>query len=322
MRVAVTGATGTIGSALVKELLERGDEVVALSRDPERAREKLAPLAAAGGGPGMSTAAAGSGLSTVKWANPSTGPAPADALSGCDGVVHLLGEPVDQRWSDDAKQRIRNSRVFGTRYLVAGLRDADPRPSVLVSQSATGWYGPRGDEAVDEGEPAADDFLAKVVQDWEGEARAAAELGMRLALMRTGVVLSESGGALGRMLTPFKLGVGGPIAGGRQYVPWVHIDDVVGAMTCALEDERVRGPVNLTAPEPVTNRELSRTLARVLRRPAFMPVPGFAVKLLYGEMSSVVTTGARVVPGRLAELGYRFRRPGLEDALRSATGRA
>ena len=306
MRVAVTGATGNIGSALVRHLLERGDEVVALSRDADAAREKL------GGG---------ERLTTARWANPSTGPAPADALSGCDAVVHLLGEPVDQRWSAEAKERIRNSRVFGTRYLVATLREADPRPRVLVSQSATGWYGARGGESLDESEPAAGDFLAQVVRDWEGEARAAAELGMRVALMRTGVVLSESGGALAKMLTPFRLGVGGPVAGGDQYVPWIHIDDVVGGLTCALDDERVRGPVNLTAPEPATNRELSRALGRVLRRPAFMPVPGFALKLMYGEMSTIVTTGARVVPARLAELGYRFRRPDLEDALRAATGR-
>ena len=304
MRVAVTGATGNIGSALVRELLERGDEIVALTRDPARAREQL-----------------GDRVSAVTWANPSTGPAPAEALSGCDGVVHLLGEPVDQRWSDEAKERIRNSRVFGTRYLVAGLREADPRPAVLVSQSATGWYGARGDESLDEAEPAAGDFLAQVVRDWEDEARSAAELGLRVALTRTGVVLSESGGALGKMITPFKLGVGGPVAGGKQYVPWVHIDDVVGAMLCALEDERVRGPVNLTAPEPATNRDLSKALGRVLRRPALMPVPGFALKLMYGEMSSIVTTGARVVPARLAELGYRFRRPNLDDALRAATGR-
>ena len=304
MRVAVTGATGNIGSALVRELLERGDEVVALTRDPARAREKL-----------------GERVSAVTWANPSTGPAPADALSGCDGVVHLLGEPVDQRWSDEAKERIRDSRVFGTRYLVAGLRESDPRPAVLVSQSATGWYGARGDESLEESEPAAGDFLAQVVRDWEAEAKSAAELGMRVALTRTGVVLSESGGALAKMVTPFKLGVGGPVAGGRQYVPWVHIDDVVGAMVCALDDERVRGPVNLTAPEPATNRQLSKALGRALRRPAVIPVPGFALKLMYGEMSSIVTTGARVVPARLAELGYRFRRPDLDDALRAATGR-
>jgi uncharacterized protein len=305
MRVAVTGATGTIGSALVRELLSRGDQVVALSRDPERARERL-----------------GEGVEAVAWEKPGVEPAPADALAGCDGVVHLLGEAVDQRWSDDAKRRIRDSRVLGTRYLVAGLRDADPRPRVLVSQSATGYYGPRGGEAVDEGEPAGDDFLAGVVVDWEAEARAAEDLGLRVAMTRTGVVLSESGGALGKMMTPFKLGVGGPVAGGDQYVPWIHIDDVVGGLVCALEDERVRGPVNLTAPDPATNRELSKALGRALRRPAVAPVPGFVLKLMYGEMSSIVTTGARVVPARLAEIGYRFRRPNLDDALRAATGRS
>jgi uncharacterized protein len=304
MRVAVTGATGTIGSALVRELVTRGDHVVALSRDPASARERL-----------------GEGVDAVAWEKPGSEVAPAHALSGCDGVVHLLGEPVDQRWSDEAKRAIRDSRVNGTRYLVAGLRDADPRPRVLVSQSATGYYGPRGDEPVDEGEPAGDDFLARVVVDWEAEARAAEALGLRVAMMRTGVVLSESGGALGKMMTPFKLGVGGPVAGGKQYVPWVHIDDVVGALICALEDERLEGPFNLTAPEPATNKELSKSLGRALRRPAIAPVPGFAVKLLYGEMSSIVTTGARVVPSRLAELGYRFRRPDLDDALRAATGR-
>lgn len=305
MRLAVTGATGTIGSALVRELLERGDEVVALTRDPDAAREKL-----------------GDGVEAVRWGNPSAEPAPSGALAGCDGVVHLLGEPVDQRWSDEAKERIRNSRVYGTRYLVAGLRDAEPRPRVLVSQSATGRYGARGEEAVDESEPSGDDFLARTVEEWEAEARAAEDLGMRVALTRTGVVLSPSGGALGKMITPFKLGVGGPVAGGRQYVPWIHLDDVVGGMVCALEDDRLRGPVNLTAPEPATNRELSKALGRVLRRPALLPVPGFALKLLYGEMASIVTTGARVVPARLAAIGYRFRRPDLEDALRAATGRA
>jgi uncharacterized protein (TIGR01777 family) len=304
MRVAVTGATGTIGSALVRELVSRGDEVVVLSRDPARARERL-----------------GEEVDAVAWEKPGSEPAPAHALSGCDGVVHLLGEPVDQRWSDDAKRAIRDSRVNGTRYLVAGIRDADPRPRVLVSQSATGYYGARGDEPVDESEPPADDFLARVVVDWEAEAQEAEELGLRVVRLRTGVVLTESGGALGKMMTPFKLGVGGPVAGGDQYVPWIHIDDVVGGLVCALEDDRLKGAINLTAPEPATNRELSKALGRALRRPAIAPVPAFALKLLYGEMSSIVTTGARVVPARLAELGYRFRRPDLDEALRAATGR-
>jgi uncharacterized protein (TIGR01777 family) len=157
---------------------------------------------------------------------------------------------------------------------------------------------------------------------WEAEARRAEELGARVALMRTGVVLSEGGGALEKMLPPFKLGVGGPVAGGRQFVPWVHVDDVAGALLFALDTDGAAGPINLAAPEPVTNAELSKALGRVLRRPALMPVPGFAVRLLYGDMASIVTTGVRMVPRRLGELGYEFRRPDLDDALRAATGRS
>ena len=305
MRVAVTGATGTIGQALVAALVARGDSVVALSRDKGQAQRKLA-----------------TGVEVVEWEEPSSSPAPAQALAGADGVVHLLGEPVAQRWSDSARAEIRDSRVRGTRNLVDGLRAADPRPRVLVSQSASGYYGPRGDERVDEREPAATgDFLADVVVAWEAEARRAEELGVRVALMRTGVVLSEGGGALEKMLPPFKLGVGGPVAGGRQFVPWVHVDDVVGALLFALDTDGASGPVNVAAPEPVTNAQLSKALGRVLRRPAFMPVPGFAVRTLYGEMASIVTSGVRMVPRRLDELGYEFRRPDLEDALRAATGR-
>ena len=299
MRVAVTGATGTIGRAVVRELQGRGDEVTALSRDAERARSAL-------------------GVEAVEWADPKAQPAPAEALRGRDGVVHLLGEPVAQRWTEEAKREIRDSRVLGTRNLVAGLGALDERPGVVVSQSASGWYGDRGDERLEEDAPAGDDFLARVVTEWEAEARAAGELGVRVVTARTGVVLSESGGALDRMLPPFKLGVGGPVAGGRQYVPWVHLDDVAGALAFCLHDERARGPVNLTAPEPVTNRDLSKALGRVLRRPAVAPVPGLAVRVLYGEMATVVTTGARAVPARLTELGYRFRRPDLEEALRDA----
>ena len=211
--------------------------------------------------------------------------------------------------------------MLATRNLVAGLARATPAPRVLVSQSASGWYGPRGDEPVDEEAPAGDDFLARVVADWEEEGHGAEELGLRLALTRTGVVLSEQGGALEKMLPFFKLGVGGPVAGGRQHVPWVHMDDVVGALLFCLDDDGARGPVNVTAPEPATNKELAKALGRVLRRPAFAPVPAAAVKALYGEMASIVITGARVVPRRLTELGYSFRQPDLDQALRSATGR-
>jgi uncharacterized protein (TIGR01777 family) len=301
MRVAVTGATGMIGRALVSELRERGDELTALSRDPGRAGSTL-------------------GVEASAWPDPKAEPPPLDALRGRDAVVHLLGETAAQRWSDEAKREIRESRVLSTRGLVAALAELPEgeRPRVLVSQSATGWYGPRGDERLDEQEPPGFDFLAGVVRDWEAEARKAEEHGVRVVTTRTGVVLAPQGGALAKMLPFFKLGIGGPVAGGRQYVPWVHLDDVVGAIAFSLEAD-LRGPVNVTAPEPVTNKELSRTLGRVLRRPAVAPVPGIAVKALYGEMASIVTTGQRAVPKRLEEAGYRFRRPELEEALRAAT---
>jgi uncharacterized protein len=302
VKVVVTGATGTIGRAVVRALLDRGDSVVALSRDAARAREAL-----------------GNGVEVHEWPDPQATPAPAAAFAEAGGVIHLLGEPVAQRWSEDAKREIRDSRVLGTRNLVAGLREAGPRLRTLVAQSATGFYGPHGDEVVDESTPAGDDFLARVVVDWEAEARAAdEELGLRVALCRTGVVLSQSGGALEKMLTPFKLGVGGPVAGGAQYMPWVHIGDVVGALLFALDTEGASGPLNVTAPEPATNRKVSKALGRALHRPSLMPVPRFAIKLLYGEMAAIVTTGVRAEPRRLRELGYEFRQPELDGAIRSA----
>jgi uncharacterized protein (TIGR01777 family) len=297
MKVAVTGATGTIGRAVVRALVERGDSVVALSRD-------------------ASSADLGPDVEVHSWRAPKQEAAPAVAFADVEGVVHLLGEPVAQRWSDDAKREIRESRVLGTRNLIAGLREAGPRLRVLVSQSATGIYGAHGAEPVDESAPAGDDFLASVVVEWEAEARAAAEeLGLRVPVCRTGVVLSPSGGALEAMLTPFKLGVGGPVAGGDQYIPWVHIDDVAGALLFALDSEEADGPMNVTAPAPATNREFSKALGRALHRPAVLPVPGFAIRLLYGEMATIVTTGVRAEPKRLQELGYAFHRPDLGPAL-------
>jgi uncharacterized protein len=303
MRVTITGATGTIGRAVKDELRERGDEVTALSRDAGRASATL-------------------GVEAQEWKDPRAEQPPLDSLRGHDGVIHLLGETVAQRWTDDVKREIRDSRVLSTRNLVDALGELPEgeRPKVLVSQSATGWYGAHGDERLDESEPAADDFLARVTADWETEAGKARELGMRVALTRTGVVMSQRGGALEKMLPFFKLGIGGPVAGGGQYVPWVHLDDVVGAIVFALDTGPADGPLNVTAPEPVTNGELSKALGRVLHRPAFAPVPGFAVKTLYGEMAEIVTTGQRAVPKRLTELGYTFRRPDLENALRDATG--
>jgi uncharacterized protein len=301
VRVAVTGATGVIGRRAIAAMLARGDQVVALTRDAERGREAL-----------------GGDVELHAWPDPKHAPPPTTALERADAVLNLLGEPIAQRWSDDAKREIRDSRVLGTRSLVAtiaGLPE-DRRPRALVSQSATGYYGPRGDDPVRESDPAGDDFLARVTVDWEREAGEAAAAGVRVAITRTGVVLSPAGGALEKMLPPFKLGVGGPVAGGRQYVPWIHLDDVVGAMLRCLDDDGAAGPLNLTAPSPVTNAELSKTLGRVLHRPAVLPVPHLALKTLYGEMATIVVTGQRAVPARLGELGYEFRHPELEAALR------
>jgi uncharacterized protein (TIGR01777 family) len=304
LRVTITGATGLIGRGLVAALRERGAEVTVLSRDPSRARERLA-------------VDEGPPLQAYAW-DLMREPAPADALSGRDAVVHLAGENVAQRWSEQAKRAIRDSRVVGTRNLLAGMLEAGMRPRALIAGSAIGYYGARGEEPLDEDAPPGSDFLAGVCVDWEAEARQATDLQMRIVTVRTGVVLDSRGGALAKMLPPFRLGVGGPVAGGRQYVSWIHRDDEIGMIVAALEDERWSGPINATAPEPVTNRELSHALGRALHRPALLPVPGAALGLLYGEMAQVVTTGARVVPAKGLVLGYEFRHPQLDEALASA----
>lgn len=298
-RVLLTGATGTIGQAACRALAHRGDQVVALSRNPERAREIL-----------------GERIELHAWPDPMRTPPPPAALGNTDGVIHLLGEPVAQRWSADAKSRIRDSRVLSTRMLVDALRELpdNGRPSVLVSQSATGFYGPSGDRELTEASPAGDDFLAEVVREWEAEAHRADDL-LRVVTTRTGVVLSPSDGALARMLPFFKAGIGGPVAGGRQYVPWIHLQDVVAALLFCLDHSDLRGPFNLTAPAPATNAELSHALGHVLHRPAVLPVPGFALRFLYGEMAGIVTTGQRAIPAALREHGFSFHHPDLEPAL-------
>jgi uncharacterized protein (TIGR01777 family) len=292
MKITVTGASGLIGSKLVERLRARGDEVATLSRNPSS--------------PGA-----------VRWL-PEQEPAPAAALGGSDAVIHLAGENVAQRWSDDAKRRIRSSRELGTRNLVAGIEAADPRPRVLVSASAVGYYGPHGDEELDEDTPPGDDFLAEVCVVWEREAQRAAELGLRVVCVRTGVMLDKAGGALAKMLPFFKLGVGGPVAGGDQYMPWIHVDDVVGIFLAALDGDAWQGPVNASAPAPVTNKTFSKALGRALHRPAFAPVPGLAIHALYGEMAEIVTQGQRVIPRRAQEHGYAFAHPDLDEALRAA----
>lgn len=295
MQVTVTGATGRIGSHLVAALKARGDAVTVLSRDPERAAEQL-------------------GVEALAWdAENETAPMPA--LVGRDAVVHLAGEDVGQRWSKDVKARILSSREGGTRSLVHAIFDAKPRPPVLVCASASGFYGARGDEPVDETSPPGRDWLADVVVRWEAQADTA-KLGTRVVKVRTGIVLDAGGGALAKMLPPFKAGLGGPIGGGRQYMPWIHLDDLVGIYLAAIDSADFAGPINASAPDPVTNKDFSHALGRALHRPAIAPVPAFTIKALYGEMSQIVLKGVRMVPGRAAELGYAFAHPDLDEALR------
>lgn len=299
-RIVITGATGGIGRALSAALRERGDEVIALSRDPERGRQVL-----------------GGGVEVTAWPDPVGSAPPGEALSGADAVVHLLGEPVAQRWTQEAKTRIRDSRVLSTHQLVGALAELgdEERPSVLVSQSATGFYGPSDARELDESAAAGHDFLAGVVTAWEAEAQAA-EPYLRVVRTRTGVVLSPDGGALAQMLPFFRLGIGGPVAGGGQYVPWIHLADLVAGLIFCVDAADLTGPVNLTAPNPVTNTELSHALGRVLRRPAVLPVPALALRALFGEMAQIVTTGQRVIPRRLERLRFVFTHPRVEPALR------
>jgi len=316
MQVTLTGATGLIGRRVVRALRARGDKLTVLSRDPERAQNSLEASTQPAGT--NADPAAGT-LQTMRW-NSSEEPAPSAALAGRDAVRHLAGENVAQRWTDRAKRAIRESRVTGTRHLVqglAGLEDGE-RPRVLVSSSAIGYYGVRGDEPIDEEAAAGQNFLGQTCSAWEAEAGAAEHHGMRVVRVRTGVVLDRDGGALAKMLLPFKLGVGGPVAGGRQYISWIHIDDVVGIMLTALENEQWQGAINATAPEPERNRDFSKALGRALHRPSLLPTPGAALRLLYGEMSEIVTTGARVLPARALVLGYEFRYTKLDSALRAA----
>ncbi len=301
MKVTVTGASGLIGTKLVAALKARGDDVLVLSRSPEKATIAL-------------------GVPALAW-DLLAGPPPAEALAGRDAVVHLAGEPVAQRWNEQRKKAILESRETGTRNLVKGLEAADPRPSVLVSSSAVGYYGKHGDERVPESAPAGSDFLADVCVRWEREADAAAPLGVRVVQLRTGVVLDKDGGALKTMLPPFKAGVGGPVAGGKQYMPWIHVDDIVGLYLRALDESSWSGAFNGSAPEPVTNKEFSKALGKVLKRPSFSPVPAFALRILYGEMAEIVTEGQRAVPERPLAEGYSFKHVDLHAALADALGK-
>jgi uncharacterized protein (TIGR01777 family) len=302
MKVLVTGATGFVGRRLCEVLNQRGHSVAVLSRNGFSAKQSLPVIDQA-----------------FSW-QPSTEPAPAEAFDGVDGVVHLLGESVQGRWNAANKAAIRDSRVIGTRNLVAGIARLESRPKVLVSASAIGYYGDRADEELIEESAPGDDFLAGVSREWENEAVAAERLGVRVTLPRISVVLAPGGGALGAMLLPFKLGAGGPLGSGRQWWSWIHRDDLVAMMIQLLESD-FSGPINAAAPNPVRQKEFAQVLGKVLRRPAFMPAPAFALKIALGGFSTELLSSKRVLPKAAERLGFSFRYPRLEEALRKALGR-
>lgn len=302
MKVVVTGATGFIGAALVRALLDRGDEVVALTRDPSRGRGRVDGRA-----------------SLERWGDDG---AVALALSGAGGVVHLAGENIfEKRWSEARRVALQQSRIDTTARLVALVREGRSKgagPRVLVSGSAVGIYGMREDDATftEADRPSGGDFLSDLCLGWERAAAPAAEAGVRVCHPRLGIVVGAGGGALDKMLTPFRLGVGGPIGSGRQWMSWVHLQDAVAALLFALDEASFDGPFNVTAPTPVTARDFARALGRALGRPAVAPVPGFALRLALGRgRASAVLTGQRVLPRRLLDAGFVFTFPTLDGAL-------
>ncbi len=301
MKVALTGASGFLGPLFVQRLLERGHTVHVLARDVKRALGRLPQ-----------------GVSGSFF--DATTPLSPDALEGAEAVVHLAGEPVAQRWTEAARRRIRDSRVVGTRLLVEALRAAGTVRH-FVSASAIGYYGAdRGAEPLTESSAPGEDFLAGVCRAWEAEAMEVAAAGIRTVVPRIGVVLHPEGGALKQMLPLFRLGLGGRMGSGRQYLSWVHREDTVGLLLFALEQPGLSGPMNVTAPEPATNADFSRALGAALHRPAVVPVPSFALKLAVGQMSEAVLGGQRVLPQRAQEAGYRFQYPTLPETLRSLLG--
>lgn len=301
MKVGVTGATGFIGRRLCAVLAARGVVITAFTRGVERARSALPP-----------------GVHLVAW-DPMVRPAPIEALEGLDAVVHLAGEPVKaRRWTPEERRRIHDSRALGTRHLVEGLAGVTSRPRALVSASAVGYYGDRGDERLDESSPPGHDFMAQVCVAWEAEAQRAEALGLRVVRLRSGLVLGSKGGLLQTMALPFRFGLGGTLGGGRQWVSWIHLEDEIGLILHCLEREDVRGPLNATSPQPATNRELTRELGSALGKPALLNVPKLALRLALGEVASMILASQRAYPTKAIETGYRFVFPELRPALAAA----
>ncbi len=300
MKIVVSGSTGLIGSALVPRLVEEGHDVVSL------VRRRVTP-----------------GERALSW-DPEAGEGRGGRIdraalegTGAEAVIHLAGENVFGRWTPAKKQRIRESRVQGTRLLSDALAGLSRKPRVLLAASAIGYYGDRGEEALTEQSAPGEDFLARVARDWEAATAAASRAGIRVVNMRFGVVVTTSGGALARMLPAFRVGLGGPVGSGKQYLSWISLDDVINAVRHVLANTDLTGPVNMTAPTPVTSREFAKTLGRVLGRPAVVPVPAFALRMVFGtEGAAMLQSGQRVLPARLLASGFRFQHSELEPVLR------
>jgi uncharacterized protein len=300
MRVLITGASGLIGSAVADALLARGDEVVGLTRDPAKARPKNPTV------------------NWHAWQATSERP-PPEALEGVDAVVNLIGEEINQRLTDEAKVRIRESRVTSAKNLLQGIEASPRTPSVFIGQSAIGYYGDTGERVVDEDSGPGEGFAAELPAEWEAAEREAERLGARTVILRTGLVLTKHGGLIKQLALPFKLGLGGPLGSGEQYMSWIHLDDEVALILWALDNEQVSGVINATAPVPVTNREFSKSLARALHRPAVIPTPKLAVAALRGrELADVVFGGARVIPRRALDLGFEFNYREIDPAMDAA----
>ncbi len=302
MRVFVTGGTGLIGSRLIRRLRERQDSVVLLSRRPAVARERL-----------------GANDKVVEG-DPTQPGAWMDALGDCDGVIHLAGENIfGRRWSEDFKALLVESRLKSTELMVQALAKSPRTPrgssKVLVNASAIGYYGPRGDEELSEEGSAGNDLLAHTCVEWEKAAHKAEESGVRVAMVRVGVVLDKEGGALAQMIRPFKLFAGGPVGSGKQWMSWIHHADLVGVFLLALDDPSATGPIDGTAPNPVTNKDFAKALGRALHRPSFLPTPTWALRMMLGEVTDVIATGQRVLPRKALALGYQFKFPTLDAAL-------
>lgn len=296
--VLVTGGTGFIGSKVCDALHEKDYAVQVVSRDPARAKTKLQSV-----------------QEIYAW-NPETEQLPSEAISDVQAVIHLAGESIAGRWNAKKKQRIRDSRILSTRNLVASFADTDTKPDVLVCASAIGLYGGSGDESWTEESPAGTDFLAEVCQEWEAESYKASEYGIRVVSVRIGLVLGLGGGLLEQVLPLFRIGAGGKLGSGNQWMSWIHVDDVVGIVMHALENENISGALNATAPTPVRNIEFTKTLGAVLRKPAIFPVPAFGLKLIKGEFADFVVLSQNVLPEKTEASGYKFQYRTLESALK------